>query len=357
MKRSLLFLVVFTLIFSTFSFSAKAAGFKDLTESHRFYEEMLFLESEGVISGYTDSTFRPDEEVTRAAAAIMIGRALRLSGEQRATKFSDVGANQKASGYIASAVEKGIISGFPDGTYRPHEFVTRGQMAIFLSRAFQLTEEAAASFTDVSPNMSAYVYIKRILAEKITAGYPNNTYRPNVDVTRAQFSAFLARALDDRFKVEVPRSYAMDQSKVYHYHADEVGTIVYKFSGEQSNGWNVWEVYEGGKKVDARMVEREDSNGYYFSYMESEGVIEEVMLLKYPVKVGQSWPIGPSGSGKKHTITSMTKTITTPAGTFRNVVEVTDKDGTFVYYAPNVGRIKSVINGAVILELAELTNR
>ena len=80
--------------------------------------------------------------MTRAAAAIMIGRALDLNGEQRKTKFPDVGAEQVASGYIASAVAEGIIQGYPDGTYRPNETVTRGQMAIFLSRAFDLTVEA-----------------------------------------------------------------------------------------------------------------------------------------------------------------------------------------------------------------------
>ena len=89
-----------------------------------------------------------------------------------------VSANQKASGYIASAVEAGIIQGFLDKTYRPDETVTRGQMAIFLSRAFQLTEEADVPFRDVSSSMKSYVHIKRIVAENITSGYEDRTYRP-----------------------------------------------------------------------------------------------------------------------------------------------------------------------------------
>ncbi|TXC81597.1 S-layer homology domain-containing protein [Metabacillus litoralis] len=52
---------------------------------------------------------------------------------QRDTKFKDVDKSSVASGYIASAVEEGIISGFLDNTYRPNEPVTRAQMAIFVS--------------------------------------------------------------------------------------------------------------------------------------------------------------------------------------------------------------------------------
>src|SRR4051794_18804007 len=139
MKKFILLIVLFVFSLSGFKAYATPDSFSDLQPSHPFYEEMVFLEAEGIITGYSDGTFRPDEEVTRAVAAIMIGRALDLNGEQRETRFSDVGAAQKASGYIASAVTEGIIQGYSDGTYRPYETVTRGQMAIFLSRAFKLT--------------------------------------------------------------------------------------------------------------------------------------------------------------------------------------------------------------------------
>ena len=77
--------------------------------------KFCILSSEEVISGFTDGTFRPNDTVTRAQAAIMIGRALGLDGEPRNTKFNDVTSTVTGSGYIASAVEKGIISGFTDG--------------------------------------------------------------------------------------------------------------------------------------------------------------------------------------------------------------------------------------------------
>ncbi len=348
-------LFLFVLSFSAFGVSAKAASFSDLQEGQRFYKEILFLENKGIITGRADGTFRPDGEVTRAAVAIMIGRALELNGEQRTTGFSDVKANQQASGYIASAADAGIIQGFPDGSYRPNETVTRGQMAIFLSRAFNLTKEADAPFTDVSSSMTSYQHIKRIIAENLTAGYSDNTFRPNVKVTRGQFSAFLARALNDEFKVELPpvsSSFLKDKNKIYHYNSDDFGRYYYKYSNRGYFEWNLWDVYpEKGKNYS--IVEKEDSQGYRFGYPESESWL----YLAYPVKVGQSWGVGYQGFVTDYTITATNLTLTTPAGTFHNVVEVTADDGGFDYYAPNVGLIKVVFEGLTKVELMKIENR
>jgi hypothetical protein len=113
------------------SVSEAKTAFKDVSSNQRFYDEISYLINDGVISGFKDGTFGPDRVVTRAQAAIMIGRALDLDGAQRSTHFKDVDSTQVASGYIASAVKEGIISGYPDKTYRSDQPVTRGQMAIF----------------------------------------------------------------------------------------------------------------------------------------------------------------------------------------------------------------------------------
>lgn len=170
-------------------------SFTDVSESYTFYNEINFLVGRSIISGYPDGSFKPGKSVTRAEAAIMIGRALQLDGTQRNTSFSDVSSSSVASGYIQSAVDAGIISGYPDGTYRPSEAVTRGQLAIFLSRAFKLTETAPVTFVDVPSTSAAYEYVGKLVAANITYGYSDNTFRPNQAVTRGQFSAFLTRAI------------------------------------------------------------------------------------------------------------------------------------------------------------------
>lgn len=205
--KKLLLLICSVFLFSVFTPNVNASTeFTDVHPSYNFYDEVMYLYDRGIISGYGTGEFKPNAVVTRDAAAAMIGRALKLDGTQRNTTFSDVGASNYASGYIDSAVKQGIISGYADGTYRPKEPVTRGQMAIFLARAFKLNNEATVYFSDVSPSITAYSSIKKILAFGITTGYADNTFRPNKQLSRGDFSAFLARALNDSFKVEPPTS-------------------------------------------------------------------------------------------------------------------------------------------------------
>ena len=201
MRKLFSFIVMFVVFCLVAPIAGQAAVFRDLPKTYTFYDDIKYLTEKNIISGYPDGSFGATNSVTRQQAAIMIGRALKLNEEPRNTKFSDVNAKITGSGYIASAVEKGIIAGFPDNTYRPGEPVTRAQMAIFLDRAFQLEDSNLANkFIDVSPGMKAYQAILNVHASGIAFGYEDGTYRPEVPVTRGQFAAFLARSLEPSFR-------------------------------------------------------------------------------------------------------------------------------------------------------------
>ncbi|WP_071393330.1 S-layer homology domain-containing protein [Bacillus tuaregi] len=201
MQKLLKVIVMLAAFFMIAPIAGHAEVFRDLPRSYLFYDDIQYLTEKKIIAGYSDDTFGATQAVTRAQAAIMIGRALELNGEAQDTAFSDVTSGVTGSGYIASAAEKGLIAGYPDGTFHPHEPVTRGQMAIFLDRAFQLKDNPhSTGFSDISPNMKAYESILNISASRITFGYEDGTYRPDVTVTRGQFSAFLARALEPSFR-------------------------------------------------------------------------------------------------------------------------------------------------------------
>jgi hypothetical protein len=204
MKRRLKYIGLLIVFFLLTASPAQAAAFTDIQEDQNFYKEIMYLVDKEVITGYKDGSFRPADKVTRAAAAAMIGRALGFDGAKKESSFKDVAKDSFASGYIEEAVEKKIIKGYTDGTFRPNEEVTRGQMAIFISRAFQLVEKKEVLFFDVSEKMAAYPFIGKILSAGITHGYSDWTFRPNKELTRAEFSAFLARALDEKFKVTLP---------------------------------------------------------------------------------------------------------------------------------------------------------
>ncbi len=195
--------IVFMFLLAGSTLSAQASTFPDVNESERFYDEIMYLVGKNVIQGYPSGQFGPDDYVTRSAAAIMIGRVLDYNGAQADTSFPDVPKSNKASGYIQKAYENNIIQGFPDGTFRPDEIVTREQMAIFLARAFDLTEEEVVPFNDISVQMKSFSSIRKVIAFGVTEGYPNGTFQPTTKLTRAQFSAFLARATSDEFRLHV----------------------------------------------------------------------------------------------------------------------------------------------------------
>ncbi|MCM3715466.1 S-layer homology domain-containing protein [Alkalihalobacillus oceani] len=207
MRKLALLTIMFTLIFVPFlqngtPIASAEAPFPDMpafggSEINRLYQDQI-------LQGNPDGTLRPNQQVTRAEAITMIGRALKLDGTQRSTKFSDVPSNHYASGYIAEGSEQGIIAGTTTTTFSPSSNVTRAQMAVFLSRAFDIkTTRPDVVYRDVNANTFGVDQINAITAGRISAGYPNGTFGPNNGTTRAEFALFLARALYPEFKLPI----------------------------------------------------------------------------------------------------------------------------------------------------------
>ena len=194
MKKIVTILLAFLLVFSFLpKQDASAATFTDVTASHGFYGEIMFLLERGVISESTK--FGVNDNVTREEVAVMVSKSIGLEGGKTKTPFKDVPSTLASSGYIKSAVDAGVLSGYTDGTFRPKEIVNRGQMAIFLAKAFKLSTESNNNFKDMSSSMASYSHVKKIVQANITTGYSDNTFRPNDTLTRGQISAFLARAM------------------------------------------------------------------------------------------------------------------------------------------------------------------
>lgn len=200
-------LVAFTLIllFSPlFSAHVAAQSYSDVPKSHPAYSDIQFLVQRGVL--LPGQSFGLNQLVSREEVAVMVARAVGLNGTQTQTKFKDVPATHRSSGFIHSAVQAGVISGYSDGTFRPNELVTRGQMAAFIARGFNLQTSANVKFRDVAASSAAYPYVGKLVHEKITTGYSDGTFRPNDQLTRSQIAMFISRALKvyDRNNVITP---------------------------------------------------------------------------------------------------------------------------------------------------------
>ncbi|MGB7377731.1 MAG: DUF1565 domain-containing protein [Rivularia sp. (in: cyanobacteria)] len=113
-----------------------------------------------------------------------------------ATAFIDVAPNYWAKSYIEALASKGVIAGFPDGSFKPNEPVTRAQFAAIINKAFApQAQKQATNFSDVSSNFWAYNAIQTATKSPFLAGYPNNTFRPQLEIPRVQVLVALANGL------------------------------------------------------------------------------------------------------------------------------------------------------------------
>ncbi|MEN0661117.1 N-acetylmuramoyl-L-alanine amidase [Caldifermentibacillus hisashii] len=175
-----------------------ASTFQDVPGQYQ--REISYLFTNNVITGYPNGEFRPNQAVTREEAATMIGRALKLDGTRQKTSFSDVGSESYASGYIQSAYQKGIIQGDGNGLFRPYDNMTRLEMAYLIVRAFNLNETSAVNFTDMPTNPEDAAVVNKLKTAGITNGYPGNVFMPNKSITRIEFALMVARALNAEFR-------------------------------------------------------------------------------------------------------------------------------------------------------------
>lgn len=171
--------------------------FSDVGESHAFYAEIECLVDLGVTEGFPDGTFRPASDITRQA---LVAWLWRFAGEPEPSslpEFSDVPEGHPFADAIAWATEAGIVNGYPDGTFRPGKLVTREAVAAFLWRfAGEPPADGVAHFSDVNPGMEFHEAIAWLQEQDVIAGFPDGTFRPGNDITRQAVAAWVCRFSD-----------------------------------------------------------------------------------------------------------------------------------------------------------------
>lgn len=178
--------------------SVSAAQFPDVKTSHRAYEAVEAMSKSGVISGFPDGTFKQYKAVTRAESAILIGRALGVKVSTNNTVYADLPSSSRAYPYVAELMKRGIFS--ESSRFYPERPLSRSEMAIMLTRAFELPVSSNMPFTDVSSTHGAAPYIRALAAAGVTTGIGDGKYDPSGTVTRGQMAIFLNNA----FNYEAP---------------------------------------------------------------------------------------------------------------------------------------------------------
>jgi len=173
--------------------------FSDVASSNPIYKAITSLNSGEIIMGYNDGTFKPNDSVTRGQAAAIINRVLKLTA-LNSNVFTDVHSNNPFANDIAAIQQAGIINGYTDGTFRPYDEMTRAQMAIIVQRAFELKQAefaiAGNEYGDVPSSYWAYEAINIMNRIDTTSVYKTSNFRAISDASRGDFSAAIYNAIN-----------------------------------------------------------------------------------------------------------------------------------------------------------------
>jgi hypothetical protein len=175
-----------------------AIAFSDISE-HWAEESIKQAVLDGIITGYPDGTFRPDGPVSRAEFTVMLAHALDLDGSGASLPFTDrVEIGAWAEEAVARAVLAGIVNGYGDGRFQPNAPITRSEMATMIARALQLPTVAIAQtdFTDDDRIPGwAKSAVESLRKLDIVIGRGDGKYVPDDKLTRAESVVALLRML------------------------------------------------------------------------------------------------------------------------------------------------------------------
>lgn len=148
--------------------------------------------------GYQDRTFGAENKMTREEVAVMFSRLLKnppRKGQVYPYDFSDVARDRWSITAISYMNQLGIIKGYPDGSFKPEASITRAEFAAMAARFADL-KEGRKTFTDLDKDYWAYDLIQRAASAGWITGYPDGTFKPDKNITRAEVVAITNRMLD-----------------------------------------------------------------------------------------------------------------------------------------------------------------
>ena len=196
LKKVLALVVALTMVLGTVAF----AGYTDVAEDASEYTAVSTLSSLGILTGYEDGSFRPENNITRADFALLLVRVFNLTSDD-ITNFDDVSENDYFASELAIARNTGIVNGIGDNRYAPRNTITRQDMMVMVYRAMQslnvgFGENSEPQYIDFA---SVAAYAQDAVSALIGAGIVNgkNGLIAPVDyTTRAEVAVLIKRVAD-----------------------------------------------------------------------------------------------------------------------------------------------------------------
>lgn len=176
-----------------------AAAFTDVPADSFASEYILNLSERGVLGGFPDGSFRPSNSLTRAEALKIVLRAAGTPIQSAsATTFTDVPQTHTLLNEIETARQQGITTGYADGTFRPDRPSSRGELVKLLMTATGLVQQSpimSPEYRDLPATSSLAPAIYSARALGVASGFDDGTFRPDAPLTRAQAAKMVYSAI------------------------------------------------------------------------------------------------------------------------------------------------------------------
>ncbi len=176
---------------------AEPTAFTDIA-NHWAKSEIDYLSARRLINGFSDNTFRPDENVTRAQFVKMLLGAKDIADAEYSVVFKDVSKSDWFAPSVIAANKAGIVYGGDDGYFNPNAYITRQEMTVMAARAFDLMPGAGCAYEDKQDIAEwAVPSVSAAYDAGVIKGMDGNLFMPNANTTRAQAAAVIARLCRD----------------------------------------------------------------------------------------------------------------------------------------------------------------
>jgi len=157
------------------------------------------------VSGYPDGTFQPETTITRAEVISMLDRVCDITGYNgEKSEFTDVSDSFWAKTSIDRMSAAGVIKGYPDNTFQPNNPMSRAEFSTVINNILKLTPNAGALFTDIDGHWAS-ASITALNNAGFISGYPDNTFNPNGAIKRSEAVTMLIRVIGTVLDTDIPQ--------------------------------------------------------------------------------------------------------------------------------------------------------
>lgn len=168
-------------------------------EGHWAHDCIAILIEKGIIKGYPDGSIRPENNITRGEAATLVGRSLGLQKSNNRKSIYEDKLPEWAENHILALTDLGVLEGYEDKEFKANNYMTREEMVKLLVLAFEkeMVNISELKFLDKNEiGTWAVNYVRIGVDNKIVEGYPDNTFRPKAKITRGETFTIICKLLN-----------------------------------------------------------------------------------------------------------------------------------------------------------------